>query len=597
MRYPRLNELPQSRVMTEVFGGYNHNPKIADGEFYTTTNTSARDYPLLAPRLRRSAGVSTTNPQGMLARDSLVYVDGATVYVNSYPVTGLVLSTAAGMIPKRLYSMGAYILILPDKKWVNASDLTEYGSTDQVNSIAGKITYLPSRADGTDLEGTVYTQASDPGIVEDGSYWIDISSSKAAVLKRYSALSKVWTVIPTEYTRIEAMGIGTGLEVGDGVGLSGIVRGDGTAAQKDDLAKLNGFNTIVFASANYIVITGMVSWVYIQYTTTGTPVVVSRVVPDMDFITEADNRLWGCKYGVVNGVAVNEIYASAQGNFKNWRAYGPGSMDSWAASVGTDGPFTGAITYLGKPLFFKENFLHKVYGSMPSNYQIETVALRGVQEGSGNSLAIVNETLFYKGRTDVMAYDGSLPISVSSALGGELYSNAAACAYKNLYYISMKDSANAWHQFSLDVSKRIWHREDSLHVRQYAQVDDEIHAWLPDTTEFKRLLGTSGTKDPAVTWSVTSGLIGYESPDHKYVGRMDIRLRLDTGSTFALYIRYDSAGEWVLSGSATGGTVVRTIMLPVRPRRCDHYEMKMEGTGEFRIYSIAKIYEQGGDGR
>ena len=140
----------------------------------------------------------------MLARDSLVYVDGATVYVN-LPVTGLVLSTSASMIPKRLYSMGAYILILPDKKWVNASDLTEYGSTDQVNSLAGRITYLPSRADGTDLEGTVYTQASDPGIVADGSYWIDISSSKAAVLKRYSALSKVWTVIPTEYTALKPL--------------------------------------------------------------------------------------------------------------------------------------------------------------------------------------------------------------------------------------------------------------------------------------------------------------------------------------------------------------------------------------------------------
>ena len=33
----------------------------------------------------------------------------------------------------------------------------------------------------------------------------------------------------------------------------------------------------------------------------------------------------------------------------------------WVGSVGTDGQFTGAITHLGYPLFFKEN-THMLFG-------------------------------------------------------------------------------------------------------------------------------------------------------------------------------------------------------------------------------------------
>ena len=30
----------------------------------------------------------------------------------------------------------------------------------------------------------------------------------------------------------------------------------------------------------------------------------------MDYVVQSGNRLWGCKYGMADGRAVNEIYAS-----------------------------------------------------------------------------------------------------------------------------------------------------------------------------------------------------------------------------------------------------------------------------------------------
>ena len=44
------------------------------------------------------------------------------------------------------------------------------------------------------------------------------------------------------------------------------------------------------------------------------------------------------------------------------------STDSYYGNLGTDGKFTGAITHMGYPLFFKENCLHKVYGDYPAQF-------------------------------------------------------------------------------------------------------------------------------------------------------------------------------------------------------------------------------------
>ena len=109
--------------------------------------------------------------------------------------------------------------------------------------------------------------------------------------------------------------------------------------------------------------------------------------------------------------------------------------------------------------------------------------------------------------------------------------------------------------------------------------------------------GTSGTKEAAVAWNATTGIIGYETPNHKYISRFNIRVKMDSSATFRVYLRYDSEGEWENVGDMRGTGIVRTFLLPVRPRRCDHLEMKLEGTGEVRVFSIARVLEIGGDGR
>ena len=355
---------------------------------------------------------------------------------------------------------------------------------------------------------------------------------------------------------------------------------------------LNGYHILHSVADDYVVIVGLIDKGYQQ--TEGT-VTVERKAPDMDYITEAYNRLWGCKYGIVDGQNLNEIYCCKLGDFKNWHVYEGVSTDSFTASVGTDGPWTGAITHLGYPLFFKENYMHKVQVSSQGAHQIASVECRGVQDGCWRSLSIVGEALFYKARSGVMMYDGSLPQLASTALGEIKYSGAVAGNLDDKYYISMKDDGTGeWHLFVLDTAKGLWHREDGTHAMCFAKWANDLYYIDVDSGDLFTVNGSEGTVENEVRWSATTGLIGYTYVGRKYISRFNLRMALPEGSTADLYIEYDSDGTWHHSGHMRGyGT--GSFNLPVRPRRCDHFRVRIEGHGEVRVYSMAKVFEAGSD--
>ena len=137
---------------------------------------------------------------------------------------------------------------------------------------------------------------------------------------------------------------------------------------------------------------------------------MERRVPDLEYLTECDNRVWGCSS------RENVIYACKLGDPTNWFSYRGIAADSYAVTVGSDGAFTGAATCMGYALFFKENTLHKLYGSKPSDFQLSSLRCRGVAKGAARSLCVINETLYYLSPDGVMAWDGSIPTKVSTAL-------------------------------------------------------------------------------------------------------------------------------------------------------------------------------------
>ena len=147
MRLPELNEMPTSRDMVEVFGGYNHNLRIGQGEFYDMKNLTSADYPVLSPRKSRGVYATPSSPQGMIAKDSLCYVDGSDFIINENRIPmGLTVDSK----PKTLVSMGAYVIIMPDKKYINTAKLSDHGKIEASVTTTGTVTFTLCKIDGAE---------------------------------------------------------------------------------------------------------------------------------------------------------------------------------------------------------------------------------------------------------------------------------------------------------------------------------------------------------------------------------------------------------------------------------------------------------------
>ena len=618
-RTPQLNPGNRQEKMTTTFLGYNHKEILLDGEMHDMQNLTGDLYPACAPRKKRAytsfayegqGGVVIDDPlTGIDGRDELTVIVGTDVYWNFIKVDGLSVSDATNMCPKQIVNFGAYVLIYPDKKYFNTINLTDYGSIDRLFSIGGaSVSLTMCRGDGTDYDMSQITVSSTaPSSPTNGKLWIDQSGDND-VLRQWTDSTSEWVEVATTYVKISATGIGTGLNVYDAVTISGLEAvSTESARNKAQVQALNGSKIVYYGGTNYIVVVGLINKTH-SALKSGTTVRADRKVPDLDYIVESNNRLWGCKYGMVNGAVVNEIHASALGNFRNWERYLGNSQDSYTASVGSDGPFTGAVTLKGYPVFFKENCIHQIFGSTPSTFQIETTVCRGVQQGSWRSVVVVNEIAYYKSRQDVMMYDGSLPVSISEQLGDVFYSDARAGALGNKYYISMKDRSANWTLFTYDTENKVWYKEDGFKALGFGGVNDELFAICETDNKLWSMHGSVGTQEADFNWMAEFGMQGMEygygngrsrvrgdTSQARYLSRFNIRMYMDPEAEARLEIQYNDTGVWHDKGLIKGDRT-KSFLQPVIPIRCDHLRFRIRGKGTVKIYSISRILEVGGDG-
>ena len=571
MYFPQLSTPRQSWVTVSRFLGLDRRPRGQEGSFREMENLCADGYPTLTVRRPRGVAGSAVSPGGLTVKEGLIWVDGHTLYING-SAAGLVLSEGR----KQLISMGAWLLIWPDKAYINTKDLTDFGSLENKRVTEGEVSFALCRPDGTIYSGYLAADEA-PEEPEAGSLWLDTGGDETA-LRQYG--EDGWTAVDDVCVRMNAAGIGIGFTAGDGVAVSGCRE-----------TALNGSFPLRSVEDDYVVVTALPRSLSSQ----SDPVTVERSVPDMDYVVESGNRLWGCKYGVVDGKAVNEIYASKLGDFKNWNCYAGRSTDSYVATRGSDGPFTGAADYLGSPLFFKEDCVERVYPSAAGAHQIVTVRCPGVRKGSGRSLQTVEGVLYYHGCGGVYAFDGSMPQRVSQALGEDEYHGAVAGGADGKYYLSVLDTENQPQLLVYDVRQGLWHREDDLRAVGFAVNGGVLYA-MTGAGDILALKGGGTVQEEPVVWRAETGELGLDSSEGKYLVRLSLRLRPEEGSTVRAAVSYDEGQTWQEQGGVTGSGWLRDCVLHVRPRRCRRLRLRLYGAGGCRGYSLTAVYEKGSDG-
>ena len=587
MYFPALQESGRRRDITTVFGGYNHTLSCPEGQFYEMKNISAAHYPILSVRKKRGIAKTFSNFQGMLDKAGILWIDNGKLYINGEEVEGLTISEGQ----KNMVKIGAYVVISPDNIYYNTSS-KEHGHLEATTTIPEgvNITFSMCDASGAAIiwhTNGYYDKYNPP---KDGDYLLTKVNGKY-ILKVYSATTSIWTTVSTTYTQITSVGIGKDFKPQDGIKISLNKK----IPELNDIfvnAEENGVSTnttVVDRTDDSITIPGIIGKVV---ETSEIILTVERKVPKMSFVTECGNRLWGCS---PDG---HEIYASKLGDITNWNSFQGLADDSWAATVGSDGEFTGAATYDGFPIFFKEDCILKIGISSSGAHQIKETKCRGVQKGSANSIALLNETMFYKSSLGVCAYNGGSPYDISDVLGDVMYYEAAGGALDDCYYISMRDTSEKYHLFVYDIKNNIWCKEDNTQAFEFCRYQDDLYFVGNDNVMYS----VRGTKldlselreEDAICWSIESGDIGYSSPDYKYVAKISLHMSLDVGANVDFWIQYNSSGTWEHKFNESGkGSKIFTI--PLIPKRCDHFRYKISGKGDCKIHSITKTIEGGSD--
>lgn len=563
MRLIPVNTMKISRDNLTEFGGYNHNLTLQDNQFYDMQNMTTSFYPVLSPRGKRGKIRKIQKPNGLFAKNGLLWVDGEQLYYNG-DLVGQVTDTK-----KQFVSMGAYVLIFPDKKYFN-TDNGEFLDMGAKFQTVGPTTFHLCKMEGEEYTDYVVS-ATAPEEPVANQLWLD-TSQKPNVLKQYSETTSSWVAIATTYVKLGATGIGAAFKQYDCVTISGCTQ-----------EQFNADMVIWARGDDYIVVAALIDEIFTDENT----ITLERRVPDMEYMTESQNRVWGCSS------EKHEIYACKQGDPTNWFCYMGLDTDSYAVTVGTDGNFTGACTHLGYVLFFKDGSIHKIYGSKPSNYQLTVVNCRGVQEGSNESLKVVNETLLYKTRDNICIYDGSLPISVSNDLGRTFYKDAIAGALEGKYYISMADAAGTYHLFAYDTISNFWVKEDNTQAKAFAYWGGELY-YIDQDNYLMCMNGSSGTPEENVEWYAITGDLGMAHPDKKYISKIQFRMTIEEKTEIRIYVQYDYSGEWEKQ-MIYHATRKVTLTLPIIPRRCDTMKIMIAGTGDAKIYNMAKVTEMGSE--
>lgn len=131
-------------------------------------NLSSDAYPLLSSC--RPRGTFETNPaeehkfNGLIAKDKLCYVDGSKFYIGDW---GYEMGLTSGNVDrqKELVSMGAYVIILPDKKYINTINPQDRGNIEASWNHNGGITYAMCQLDGTDYTNVVLGENPRPSLI------------------------------------------------------------------------------------------------------------------------------------------------------------------------------------------------------------------------------------------------------------------------------------------------------------------------------------------------------------------------------------------------------------------------------------------------
>ena len=138
-----------------------------------------------------------------------------------------------------------------------------------------------------------------------------------------------------------------------------------------------------------------------------------------------------------------------------------------------------------------------------------------------------------------------------------------------------------------DTETGYWLQEDNTHMLDLCVYEGLLMYIDADS---KKIMKIGAGDEQNIEWYAVFGEFDEVIEDKKVISKLKMRLTMTEGATINVYVKRDS-GEWELVNHFPHDTE-RTVVVPIVPRRCDRYSVKLAGTGRCRIESMLRMYRQ-----
>ena len=655
MYKPQVPYTPQIyKNFQTKFGGYNHTSSCGEGEIYDMKNIGHEEFPVLTPRRGRNTAPAFDNGRIFPAYSETEIVKPKIVGIYSYDDAYVIeqplvvnesseLKEYKGTLAFRTQRENIQDFEVQDiGNTYNTADATNvdegafvaiskflisrYGKSirkdvkyyipmgeglapdNTLNELVANGTINPKINDVVALQkyaGTVNGGALHPVnsydyVCWDGTTWQHVGRSNEFTNEEYTGevtfSDGVYKGESAEANTITAVdGRAFTFKPGDGVFIKGCIkqeRNNKAAVIKEadigDVSYVDGYGIIRFYENTFTLID--------DAPVVEENVTISRTMPELEFMCQCNNRLFGCKG--------DTIYASKLGDPYNWNVFEGISTDSYSVEVGSAGDFTACCAYGGEVLFFKEERIYKLMytDESPENWSLIEIETYGVKKGCDKSLAIADSCLFYYSPKGMMRYTGGLPVSVNAAFGTQEFEKAVAGSDGEDYYVCLTDKAGVSALFVYDTTNYIWFKHDEVNIIGFAYHKGDLTA-LAEKADGETEVFRLGQKIAEVPiegeWFDMESMVEFgdvmnDTTNKKLKLNISVTAEVEAKSSLRFYISCDGL-PYEFLGEIKGKSSKQTHKFSYVPTRCDYYRLKVEGKGLWKIYAISNGYTPGSD--
>lgn len=609
----KLPKMPYRDQITKSvqiqFGGLHHSVQCGEGQVYDMDNMSCEDLPYIKARGKRSVAKRITQQKtGMSQHFSGTYIhNGDVVYAYGSMLWYNDLPLAWNLEPEQheFIKFGDRVILLPEQRVINMkyhiSGIVETEGALPTDDMDGMAYAVPYKAASITLYYNIY--------VKQGGSWISngrfdlpmdaeikaapggIGFGSGELFGEYAYGSQLYIMLSKDYIT-DVIGI----KVGDAVTIKGcsVPENNKTAVVReisgDDAQCYLRFTAYTFSEG------------YGETPTEGdaiwwqdTEASVGRYAPKMEGVFEQGNRLWGYRG--------KEIWASAMGDPTNWYVFDGTAADSWYMMADAKGDIRGGFDAGSYPAFLTNDSIIIIYGTMPSAYQMVERIVPGLKSGEQRSIISAAGMRFWISDDGPVAYNGEIYQVMTDIFGDwpHLHIISGATAGQRGYWLAQLDEDVA-DLLVYDGRTGQWTKEivpekvkSILYDNGIAYAEVRHTGAEEEMIELLKLYPYSDQGTETVATYLEFGDMISGSPNVKAINRLQLRIGMEANAEVTIKIRYDDEVTEIIKTISTGAKRKANIIVPVRPRRCDHYRLIFEGTGQWMLWSMAKEYYIGSD--